>query len=64
MATAVSKSGTNDDNVIFGAGQSEVERLDMQHKVIADHMTQLILAPIDLSKPGLRILDQATGGGG
>ncbi|KAF2179244.1 hypothetical protein K469DRAFT_596756 [Zopfia rhizophila CBS 207.26] len=63
MATAASKSGTNDDNVIFEAGKSEVERLNMQHEMIRDSMTQLILAPIDMSKPGLRILDQATGGG-
>jgi len=61
--TSASKSGTNDDNVIFGANQSEVERLDMQHAVVYDSMPQLVCAPLDLSKGGLRILDQATGSG-
>ncbi|ORY06128.1 hypothetical protein BCR34DRAFT_519118 [Clohesyomyces aquaticus] len=61
--TSVSRSGTNDDNVIFSAGQSEVDRLDMQHKVIYASMPQLVQAPIDLKKGGLRILDQATGSG-
>jgi hypothetical protein len=63
MATSLSKSGTNDDNVIFETGTSEVERLNRQHEMIAAAMDPLILAPINLSKPGLRILDQATGAG-
>ncbi|KAF2276649.1 S-adenosyl-L-methionine-dependent methyltransferase [Westerdykella ornata] len=62
-ATAASKTGKNDDNVIFGANQTEVERLDMQHKVVYDAMPQQVQAPIDFSKSGLRILDQATGSG-
>lgn len=53
----------NDDNVIFSAGQTEVDRLDVQHKVIFASMPQLVQAPLDLSKGGLRILDQATGSG-
>lgn len=63
MATQLSTTHTNDDNVIFTAGESEVQRLDTQHKVVAASMTPSILAPIDFSKPGLRILDQATGSG-
>jgi hypothetical protein len=61
--TAASKTGTNDDNVIFGEDQNEAERLDMQHQVIFDSMPELVTAPIDLSKGGLKILDQATGSG-
>lgn len=57
------KTGKNDDNIIFGANQSELERLDIQHKVVFDCMPQMIYAPLDLSKSGLRILDQATGSG-
>ena len=58
-----STTGNNDDNVIFGANKSEMERLDMQHKVILASKPDLIQAPIDFSKPGLKILDQATGSG-
>jgi hypothetical protein len=61
--TAASKTGTNDDNVIFGEDQSEAQRLDMQHQVIHDSMPQLVTAPIDLSEGGFKILDQATGSG-
>ncbi|KAL8896245.1 MAG: hypothetical protein Q9207_007798 [Kuettlingeria erythrocarpa] len=42
----------------------EVERLTRQHEVIKDHMGgKLVLAPVDLSTPGLRILDSATADG-
>jgi hypothetical protein len=62
--TAASKTGTNDDNVIFGESQAEAQRLDLQHFVICDTMKgQLVTAPIDLSKGGLKVLDQATGSG-
>jgi hypothetical protein len=60
---SASKTGKNDDNVIFGASQQEVERLDIQHKTIYAAMPKLVQAPIDLSKGGQRILDQATGSG-
>jgi hypothetical protein len=62
--TAASKTGSNDDNVIFGHGQTEVQRLDMQHRVLHDANPKLVLAPIDISEGGLKILDQATGSGG
>lgn len=40
---------------------SEPARLRMQHEVIKDAMGgRLILAPVDMSRPGLRILDSAT----
>jgi hypothetical protein len=41
----------------------ELQRLREQHKLIKDSMGGLILAPIDFSKPGLRILDSATADG-
>jgi hypothetical protein len=53
----------NDDNVIFAANESEVERLDKQHRVVYAAMPQLVLAPIDLSKGRFRVLDQATASG-
>ena len=61
--TSISKTGLNDDNVIFAANESEVERLEKQHKVVYTAMPQLVLAPIELSKGGRRVLDQATGSG-
>jgi hypothetical protein len=62
-ATSISKTGLNDDNVIFAANESEVERLDKQHKVVYAAMPRLVLAPIDLSKGDYQVLDQATGSG-
>lgn len=62
-STSISKTGLNDDNVIFAANESEVERLDKQHRVVYAAMPQLVLAPIDLSKGSFRVLDQATASG-
>ncbi|KAL1795397.1 hypothetical protein ACET3X_007213 [Alternaria dauci] len=62
-STPISKTGLNDDNVIFAANESEVQRLDAQHTVIFSAMPRLVLAPIDLAKGGYRVLDQATGSG-
>jgi hypothetical protein len=56
-------SGTNDDNILFEPGQSETARLALQHEIIKYGMKSLIKAPIDLSKPGLKTLDQATADG-
>jgi hypothetical protein len=41
----------------------EASRLAKQHDVIKDAMGGLILAPIDLSRSGLRILDSGTADG-
>lgn len=49
-STSISKTGTNDDNGIFAANESEVERLDRQHRVVYAAMPPLVLAPFDLSK--------------
>ncbi|KAF1950188.1 S-adenosyl-L-methionine-dependent methyltransferase [Byssothecium circinans] len=61
--TSVSQTGINDDNVIFGADKTEVDRLDMQHKCLHDANPKFVYAPLDLSKGGYKILDQATGSG-
>jgi hypothetical protein len=62
-STSISRTGLNDDNVIFAANESEVGRLDKQHRVVYAAMPQLVLAPIELNKGGFRVLDQATGSG-
>ena len=62
-STSLSKTGLNDDNVLFAPNESEVQRLDKQHKVVYAAMPQLVLAPVDLASGGKRILDQATGSG-
>lgn len=42
----------------------EIERLSYQHEVIQNHMGgNLVLAPIDLTQPRLRVLDSATADG-
>lgn len=41
----------------------ELKRLADNHEVFKDAMGGLLLAPVDLSKPGLRILDSATADG-
>jgi hypothetical protein len=53
----------DDDNLIMNPGEGEIARLTLQHKVIKHYMKNLILAPIDLSQPGLHILDQASADG-
>ncbi|CAN9329111.1 unnamed protein product [Alternaria alternata] len=62
-STSISRTGLNNDNVIFAANEDEVQRLDKQHKVVYSAMPQLVLAPIDLAEGGYRVLDQATGSG-
>jgi len=61
--TSASKTGVNDDNVLFGANETEVQRLDMQHKCLHDANPTFVYAPLDLAKGSYRILDQATGSG-
>ena len=39
--------------------EDELKRLSEQHEVITDAMRGLLFAPIDLYKPGLKILDSA-----
>ena len=42
---------------------TEVERLTYQHEVVKDCMGSLVQAPLDISRPGLRIIDSATADG-
>jgi hypothetical protein len=60
---AMAPTLTNDDNILFEPGQSETARLALQHEIIKYGMKDLVKALIDLSKPGLKILDQATADG-
>lgn len=57
------KELSTEDNLIFEAGGGEIARLTLQSKVIKYTMGKLVLAPVDLSKTGLRILDQACADG-
>ena len=59
MAPTVGK-----EEYIMAADPGELDRLTNQHQLIKDHMGKLVLAPLDLSKPALRILDSATADGG
>ncbi|KAL2075106.1 hypothetical protein VTL71DRAFT_48 [Oculimacula yallundae] len=47
----------------FGSDEQEIHRLTIQHEVTKSAFPSLILAPIDLSRPGLKILDSATADG-
>ena len=61
---AATESKIDTSKYFLGENPSEVERLSYQHAVIKDHMKgQLVLAPIDLSVPGLQVLDSATADG-
>ena len=51
------------EEYIMAADPEELNRLTDQHQLIKDHMGTLVLAPADLSKPNLRILDSATADG-
>lgn len=63
MATLVDK-GEQSAQAIQDANVAEVDRLSAQHYVVKNAMGgKLVLAPIDLSKPDLRILDSATADG-
>ena len=46
------------------AGAAEIARLTSQHLVFKDHLGgKLVWAPLDVSRGGFRILDQATADG-
>ena len=66
--TQQSRVDTDDDmNVVLKPGQSELDRLALSFAVVEHHFQAqfqgLIVAPIDLHKPGLSILDQACADG-
>lgn len=43
--------------------EDELKRLSDNHEVITNAMGGLFMAPVDLTKPGIRILDSATADG-
>ncbi|PVH82458.1 S-adenosyl-L-methionine-dependent methyltransferase [Cadophora sp. DSE1049] len=47
----------------FGPDEEEIYRLTIQHEIFKSAYSPLVLAPIDLSQPGLKILDSATADG-
>lgn len=58
------KEPPEESQYILSGNISETTRLRLQHDVIKDAMGgQLVLAPADLSRSGLRILDSATADG-
>ena len=42
---------------------AEILRLSFQHEVLKEYVGKLVLAPIDLDKPALRVIDSATADG-
>ena len=64
FTSAATETNIDTSRYFLGENPSEVERLSYQHAVIKDHLKgQLVLAPIDLSIPGLQVLDSATADG-
>lgn len=53
----------NETHYFLDGNPEELERLDLGQAVISDYMGKLVYAPVDFSKPGLRILDSATANG-
>jgi hypothetical protein len=51
------------DKYFMEGNAVEIQRLAFQHQVIKNYVGKLILAPIDLTRPGLKILDSATADG-
>ncbi|KAI1761601.1 hypothetical protein GGR53DRAFT_524994 [Hypoxylon sp. FL1150] len=61
---ATSTEGTSDPEYLLPERVKEVQRLTDQDTVIVSSMSnKRVLAPIDMSKPGLKILDSATADG-
>ena len=50
-------------NYGFGPDEEEIQRLTIQHECFKTAYFPLVLAPIDLNQPGLKILDSATADG-
>lgn len=50
----------NETHYFLDGNAEELERLRLGQLVIKNHMENLVLAPVDFQKPGLRVLDSAT----
>jgi hypothetical protein len=62
-SNTLSRSAEEPKYILEGS-PTEAQRLQLQHEIIKDAMGgKLVAAPLDLSKPGLRILDSATADG-
>jgi hypothetical protein len=53
----------NTTHYFLDVNPEEAERLELSQEIISDHMQRAVWAPIDLSQPGLKILDSATASG-
>lgn len=51
------------ERYVMEKNNGELRRLGDQHAVLKSAMGTLVLAPVDFSKPGLRILDSGTADG-
>jgi hypothetical protein len=56
----MSKDDLPESNYLLDYDDSEKRRLQEQHELIKSYMGQLILAPVDLTQPGLKVLDSGT----
>lgn len=54
---------TDNKRYLMEKNPEEAERLVLAQEIIVDYMGKPVWAPIDLSKPGLKILDSATASG-
>jgi hypothetical protein len=53
----------NNTHYFLDVNPEEAERLELSQVIISDHMERPVWAPMELSKPGLKILDSATASG-
>lgn len=53
----------NDGHYFLDKNEVELERLNLGQIIIKDHMQKLVWAPVDLTRPSLRILDSAAANG-
>jgi gliotoxin biosynthesis N-methyltransferase len=56
----MAKDELPESNYLLDYDDTEKRRLTEQHDLIKSYMGQLILAPIDVERPGLKILDSGT----
>lgn len=56
----MSTPAVSENTHLFNYAEYERERLHVQHDLIQAYMGKLILAPVDVEKLGLKILDSGT----
>jgi hypothetical protein len=63
-ADVLTMSLKNEQEKYFMEGNSgEILRLSFQHEVLKEYVGKLVLAPVELNKPRLRVIDSATADG-